>query len=138
MGTRDLIRASSSAETPLVRALETIARALAGLTDLALVQYWASEGAEPTIEQIPDLVLPLGPEGRARSSAVPCRLIEADLDHRCGDCGRRLLNLIYGRRVARALGPILRSWPRPTHWLLGGLPIIRLTFCQRSGATTSS
>jgi hypothetical protein len=89
------------------------ARALAGLTDLALVQYWASEGGEPTIEPIPDLVLPAGarrPRPLLCASARP--LMEADLDHRCGDCGRRLLNLIYGRRVARAPRPILRSWPR--------------------------
>lgn len=74
MGTPDLYPRIIIAETPLVRALETIvreaarageprddfparlvARALAALTDLAPVQYWASEGAEPMIEQIPDL-----------------------------------------------------------------------------------
>jgi dimethylaniline monooxygenase (N-oxide forming) len=36
----------------------------------------------------------------------------------------RLLNLIYGRRVARARGPVPASWPLPAHRLLEGIPII--------------
>lgn len=42
---------------------EILAAALAGLTDLALVRSWASDGADVTIEQIPELVLQalLGP-----------------------------------------------------------------------------
>jgi hypothetical protein len=32
---------------------------LAGRADLALVQHWASDGATPTIEQIPELILRL-------------------------------------------------------------------------------
>jgi AcrR family transcriptional regulator len=38
---------------------DMLALALAGLTDLALVQHWASDGTSPTLEQIPDLVLRL-------------------------------------------------------------------------------
>jgi AcrR family transcriptional regulator len=38
---------------------ELLALALAGLTDLALVQHWASDGTTPTLEQIPELVLRL-------------------------------------------------------------------------------
>jgi dimethylaniline monooxygenase (N-oxide forming) len=36
----------------------------------------------------------------------------------------RLLNLIYRARVARALGPLPASWPRPGHRLLEGIPIV--------------
>jgi dimethylaniline monooxygenase (N-oxide forming) len=36
----------------------------------------------------------------------------------------RLLNRIYGRRVARTLGPAPHSWPLPTHPLLEGIPIV--------------
>jgi cation diffusion facilitator CzcD-associated flavoprotein CzcO len=36
----------------------------------------------------------------------------------------RLLNLIYRARVARALGPLPTSWPRPGHRLLEGIPIV--------------
>jgi Flavin-binding monooxygenase-like len=36
----------------------------------------------------------------------------------------RLLNLIYGARVARALGPAPVSWPLPARRLLEGIPIV--------------
>jgi Flavin-binding monooxygenase-like len=36
----------------------------------------------------------------------------------------RLLNLIYGLRVARALGPAPASWPLPAHRPLEGIPIV--------------
>jgi dimethylaniline monooxygenase (N-oxide forming) len=36
----------------------------------------------------------------------------------------QLLNVIYGRRVAGALGPAPASWPRPASRLLEGIPII--------------
>jgi cation diffusion facilitator CzcD-associated flavoprotein CzcO len=36
----------------------------------------------------------------------------------------QLLNLIYRARVARALGPLPASWPRPGHRLLEGIPIV--------------
>jgi Flavin-binding monooxygenase-like len=36
----------------------------------------------------------------------------------------RLVNWIYGGRVARALGPIPASWPLPAHRLLEGIPIV--------------
>jgi dimethylaniline monooxygenase (N-oxide forming) len=36
----------------------------------------------------------------------------------------RLLNLVYRARVARALGPLPVSWPRPAHRLLEGIPIV--------------
>jgi dimethylaniline monooxygenase (N-oxide forming) len=36
----------------------------------------------------------------------------------------RLLNLIYDRRAARALGPTPTSWPLPAHRLLEGIPIV--------------
>jgi dimethylaniline monooxygenase (N-oxide forming) len=35
-----------------------------------------------------------------------------------------LLNAIYRRRVARALGPLPASWPTPTRRLLEGIPIV--------------
>jgi len=66
------------AEDPLVGALEAIVRegasrgqlrddvpagllalAIAGLTDLAMVEHWASDGARPALEEIPGLVLTL-------------------------------------------------------------------------------
>jgi hypothetical protein len=36
----------------------------------------------------------------------------------------RLLNLIYDRRAARALGPTPASWPLPAHRLLEAIPIV--------------
>jgi Flavin-binding monooxygenase-like len=36
----------------------------------------------------------------------------------------RLLNLVYGLRVARSLGRAPASWPRPAHRLLEGIPIV--------------
>src|SRR5262249_27100729 len=36
---------------------EQLALATAGLADLALAQHWASGGTEPTLDQIPELVL---------------------------------------------------------------------------------
>src|SRR4030095_12812901 len=38
---------------------DLLALAIAGLTDLALVQLWASESTKPSLEQIPELVLSL-------------------------------------------------------------------------------
>jgi len=82
MGTPGLYARVIVAETPLVRELEGLVRegartgeirddlpaellalALAGLADLALAQHWASDGASPTLEQIPELVVQalLGP-----------------------------------------------------------------------------
>lgn len=46
-----------------------LALALAGLADLALAQHWATDGTDPTIEQIPTLVLRLllgPPQGTPR------------------------------------------------------------------------
>jgi AcrR family transcriptional regulator len=78
MGTPGLYPRLIGAEAPLVGELEAIIRqgaadgelrddlpadqialAIAGLTDLALVQHWASGGAKPSLEQIPELVLSL-------------------------------------------------------------------------------
>jgi AcrR family transcriptional regulator len=82
MGTPSLYPRVIAAEQPLLGTLEALLRegartgelradlppdllaaALAGLVDLALVRSWASGGAEPAIEQIPELVLQalLGP-----------------------------------------------------------------------------
>jgi AcrR family transcriptional regulator len=52
---------------------ELLALAIAGLTDLALVQHWATGGSSPTLEQIPELVLRLlldAPPGAVRAGAV--------------------------------------------------------------------
>ncbi|MGH2980468.1 MAG: TetR/AcrR family transcriptional regulator [Solirubrobacterales bacterium] len=38
---------------------ELLALAIAGLTDLALVQHWASNGSKPNLSEIPELVLTL-------------------------------------------------------------------------------
>jgi AcrR family transcriptional regulator len=73
MGTPGLYPRVMGAEAPLVGELEAIIRegiahgelrakvpagllamAIAGLTDLALVQHWASDGARPSLEEIPD------------------------------------------------------------------------------------
>ncbi|HEX2322311.1 MAG TPA: TetR/AcrR family transcriptional regulator [Streptosporangiaceae bacterium] len=78
MGTPGLYPRVIGAEWPLTAALEAIiaegvhdgelrgdvpadllALALAGLTDLALAQHWASHGAKPTLAEIPALVLTL-------------------------------------------------------------------------------
>jgi AcrR family transcriptional regulator len=78
MGTPGLYPRVMGAEAPLVDELEAIIRegtadgelredvpadllalAIAGLTDLALVQHWASGGAKPSLEEIPELVLSL-------------------------------------------------------------------------------
>src|SRR4029450_2633302 len=77
-GTPGLCPRVIGAEAPLVGELEAIIRegaadgelrddlpadllalAIAGLTDLALVQHWASESTKPSLEQIPELVLSL-------------------------------------------------------------------------------
>jgi AcrR family transcriptional regulator len=84
MGTAALYPRVIAAEQPLIGELEALLRegaakgelrsdlppeilaaALAGLTDLGLVRVWASDGAELTLEQIPELVLQalLGPAG---------------------------------------------------------------------------
>lgn len=78
MGTPGLYPRVIGAEAPLVGELEAIigegaadgelrddlsadqlALAIAGLTDLALVQHWASGGTAPSLEEIPELVLTL-------------------------------------------------------------------------------
>jgi hypothetical protein len=78
MGTPDLHARMVQAEEPLlaeIRAIleeglrrgelrddvppELLALAIAGLTDLALAQYWASEGTNPALDEIPELVLGL-------------------------------------------------------------------------------
>lgn len=78
MGTPELQGRMVGAEEPLLAALEAIVRegsaqgelrddvraellalALAGLTDLALAQHWASKGASPALGEIPELVLGL-------------------------------------------------------------------------------
>ena len=38
---------------------ELLALAIAGLTDLALAQHWASDGTKPSLPEIPALVLTL-------------------------------------------------------------------------------
>ena len=78
MGTSGLYPRVIGAEWPLTAALEAIiadgmhdgelrgdvpadllALAVAGLTDLALAQHWASDGTRPTLAEIPALVLTL-------------------------------------------------------------------------------
>jgi AcrR family transcriptional regulator len=78
MGTPGLYPQVIGAEWPLTGDLEAIVRdgagrgelrddipadvlalAIAGLTDLALAQHWASGGSRPGLEEIPDLVLTL-------------------------------------------------------------------------------
>jgi AcrR family transcriptional regulator len=78
MGTPGLYPRVIRAEDPLVDALEAIvqegvrrgqlrddvpagllALAIAGLADLALTAHWATDGARPTLEEIPELVLAL-------------------------------------------------------------------------------
>lgn len=88
MGTPGLYPRVIGAEAPLVGAIEAIlrngstsgeirgdvpaellARAIVGMTDLALVEHWASDDSTPSLEAIPELVLALllGPP----SAAVP-------------------------------------------------------------------
>lgn len=66
---------------------EQLALALAGLTDLALAQHWASGGTEPTIEEIPELVLRVVLDGRSRRSptATVRRSSQAKRQGRLGD-----------------------------------------------------
>ncbi len=78
MGTPGLYPRVILAEAPLVGELETILRdaarrgelrddvpaevlalAIAGLADLAMVEHWASDGARPALEEIPEMVLTL-------------------------------------------------------------------------------
>ena len=78
MGTPGLYPRVIGAEAPLVSELEAILRqgiarrelrddapadllalAITGLTDLALVEHWASDGTRPSLEAIPELVLTL-------------------------------------------------------------------------------
>jgi AcrR family transcriptional regulator len=87
MGTPSLYPRVIAAEQPLLGTLEALLRegarsgelradlppvllaaALAGLVDLALVRSWASDGTDPAIEQIPDLVLQalLGPKAKRK------------------------------------------------------------------------
>ena len=88
MGTPELLGRMAAAEEPLLAAVESILRegarrgelrddippellalAIAGLTDLALAQHWSSDGASPTLVEIPGLVLGLllGPPAPATS-----------------------------------------------------------------------
>jgi AcrR family transcriptional regulator len=88
MGTPGLYPGVISAEWPLTAQLQgiiaegmqhgefrsdvpanSLALAVAGLTDLALVQYWATGGTTPSLAEIPALVLTLllGPRPRASS-----------------------------------------------------------------------
>ena len=88
MGTPGLYPRVMGAEAPLLGELEAIlrqgsargelrddlpaellARAIAGLTDLALVEHWASADSTPSLEAIPELVLTLllGPRSAARA-----------------------------------------------------------------------
>jgi AcrR family transcriptional regulator len=50
-----------------------LALAIAGLTDLALAQHWASGGADPTYEEIPELVLRLVLDGRPHRAPPTAR-----------------------------------------------------------------
>lgn len=78
MGTPELHARVIRAETPLLDAIEailregsrrgelrddvpreTLALAIAGLTDLALAKHWTSDGGAPMLEEIPELVLAL-------------------------------------------------------------------------------
>ncbi len=78
MGTPELYARVIGAEAPLFDAIEailregslrgelrddvpreTLALAIAGLTDLALAKHWASDGSAPPLEEIPELVLAL-------------------------------------------------------------------------------
>lgn len=90
MGTPSLYPRVIRAEQPLVEALsamlaalhpshgvrrdvppDVLALALAGLTDLALVRHWASGGTEPTLAEIPELVvtLLLDPDPQTRGAS---------------------------------------------------------------------
>jgi AcrR family transcriptional regulator len=89
MGTPGLYPRVIRAEAPLIGEIEAILRegvsrgelrgdvpaallalAIAGLTDLALVEHWASDGTSPSIEEIPELVLTLllGPRSPGRDT----------------------------------------------------------------------
>jgi AcrR family transcriptional regulator len=50
-------------------AAEQLALAIAGLTDLALAQHWASGGTDPKREEIPELVLRIVLDGRPHRSS---------------------------------------------------------------------
>jgi AcrR family transcriptional regulator len=50
---------------------EQLALAIAGLTDLALAQHWTSGGSEPTLEEIPELVLRVVLDGRSHKTVPP-------------------------------------------------------------------
>ena len=92
MGTPGLYPRVIGAEAPLVGELEAIlrdgsargelrddvaadllARAIAGLADLALVEHWASDNSTPSLEAIPELVLTLllGPRAAAGPDPAP-------------------------------------------------------------------
>jgi AcrR family transcriptional regulator len=91
MGTPGLYPRVIGAEAPLVGELEAILRrgiargelrddvpaellalAIAGLTDLALVEHWASDGSRASLQAIPERVLTLllGPRSAAGSGAT--------------------------------------------------------------------
>jgi AcrR family transcriptional regulator len=92
MGTPGLYPRVMGAEAPLVDELEAIlrdgrargelrddvpaellARAIAGLADLALVEHWASDDSTPSLEAIPELVLILLLGPRSAAGARPDR-----------------------------------------------------------------
>jgi AcrR family transcriptional regulator len=52
---------------------EQLALAIAGLTDLALAQHWASGGTAPTREEIPELVLRVVLDGRPHRTSPSAR-----------------------------------------------------------------
>lgn len=52
---------------------EQLALGIAGLTDLALAQHWASGGTQPTREEIPELVLRLVLDGRPHRAPPTAR-----------------------------------------------------------------
>src|SRR6266571_5418952 len=58
---------------------ELLALAIAGLTDLALAQHWASDGTSPRIHEIPELVLTLlfGPDP-SETEATKSRDLETE------------------------------------------------------------
>jgi AcrR family transcriptional regulator len=59
---------------------EQLALAIAGLTDLALAQHWTTGGSEPTLEEIPELVLRVVLDGQSQrtSSATGRRSSQAE------------------------------------------------------------
>jgi hypothetical protein len=63
---------------------DLLALAVAGLTDLALAQHWASDGTRPSLAEIPALVLTLlvGPGAQEMGCDTPRRARHPHLDPR--------------------------------------------------------